>query len=203
VADSAGDANIVTTFHPLAIAEVILVKPEAHADPRGFFLETHKDSVYRKGGLPQAFVQDNCSRSTRGTLRGLHFQAPPHSQGKLISVVRGEILDIAVDIRRGSPTFGSWVAANLSDENHHQLYLPVGFAHGFLVLSKEADITYKVTVEYNRKSELGIIWNDPDLCIDWGIVSPVLSERDQELPRLADIEIPFKCGATENLLGGI
>ena len=120
----------------------------------------------------------------------------------MISVVHGEILDIAVDIRQDSPTFGSWVAANLSDENHHQLYLPVGFAHGFLVLSEKADITYKVTAEYDRNSELGIIWNDPDLCIDWGIVNPIISERDQGLPRLADIDIPFKCSGTENLVGG-
>jgi len=191
----------VTTFHPLSIAEVILVKPTVYPDSRGFFLETYKSSVYRKGGIPEAFVQDNCSRSTRSTLRGLHFQTPPYSQGKLISVVHGEILDIAVDIRQGSPTFGSWVAANLSEENHHQLYLPVGFAHGFLVLSEEAYITYKVTAEYNRDSELGIIWNDPDLCIDWGLVNPNISKRDKSLPKLANIEIPFKYKDGESLIG--
>ncbi len=189
------------TFHRLAIAEIILVKPIVHPDTRGFFLETYKNSTYCEGGLPKVFVQDNCSRSTRNTLRGLHFQAPPHAQGKLVSVVRGEILDIAVDIRHGSPTFGSWVATNLSDKNHHQLYLPVGFAHGFLVLSEEADIMYKVTAEYNRDSELGIIWNDPDLCIDWGLVNPNISERDKSLPKLADIEIPFKYKDGERLIG--
>lgn len=189
----------MTTFHPQAVPDLILIEPRAVPDARGFFLETYKASTYRAGGIPQTFVQDNHSRSVRGTLRGLHFQAPPNAQGKLVSVTRGEILDVAVDLRRGSPTFSRWVAVRLSDENHRQLYLPVGFAHGFLVLSEEADLTYKVTSEYVPESDRGILWNDPDLGIAWGIRDPLLSERDQNLPRFAEADIPFEYRVAKSL----
>ena len=187
----------MTEFVPQAIPEVILVKPRVFADDRGFFMESYQASRYRDGGIAHTFVQDNHSRSVRGTLRGLHFQTPPHAQGKLVSVVRGEVLDVAVDIRRGSPSYGRWVAARLSGANHHQLYVPAGFAHGFLVLSDEADLTYKVTAEYAPQSDRGILWNDPDLGIDWGIEQPLLSEKDRKLPRLSQIETPFDYPAEE------
>jgi dTDP-4-dehydrorhamnose 3,5-epimerase len=178
-------------FERQVIPEVILVKPKALGDARGFFKEHYKHSEFMAGGIPDLFIQDNHSRSLRGTLRGLHFQKSPKPQAKLISVIRGNILDVAVDIRQGSPTYGKYVAAELSDENHHQLYVPVGFAHGFVVLSESVDLLYKVSGEYSPEHDRGILWNDPALAIDWGISEPLLSNKDNLQPPLASADNNF------------
>ena len=179
------------TFEPLVIPEVVLIKPEVHSDDRGFLRETYKASAFREAGLPEHFEQSNHSRSQRGVLRGLHYQTPPASHGKLVSVVRGEVLDVAVDIRRNSPTYGTWVSARLSDDNHHQLYVPPGFAHGFYVLSEVADVFYCLSAEYSKEHDRGILWNDPDIGIDWGTDAPLLSKRDKKLPTLEEADNPF------------
>ena len=166
--------------------DVKLVKPDVFHDPRGYFLETYSQQRYRNYGIDAVFVQDNLSRSVRGVLRGLHYQLE-HPQGKLVGVVEGEVLDVAVDIRLGSPTFGTWVGAVLSSGNCHQLYIPEGFAHGFCVLSETARFAYKCTDYYHRPSERGIIWNDPCLKIDWRIDNPLISEKDVKYPILAAI----------------
>lgn len=181
---------MIPTFEPLAIPEVVLVTPERHGDARGFFMETFKASAYAPHGIPGAsgaFVQDNLSRSERGVLRGLHWQTPPAAQGKLVSALRGEILDVAVDLRRGAPTFGRVVQALLSEENRRQLWVPAGFAHGFLVRSAVAEVAYKATAEYTPEAERGLRWDDPALGIDWGVRDPRLSPRDAGLPTLAEL----------------
>ena len=165
---------------------VIIVAPDVHADGRGFFLETYQADRYRECGIAGPFVQDNHSRSAAGTLRGLHLQLR-HPQGKLIRVVEGEILDVAVDVRRGSPTFGRWVGVNLSADNFKQIYIPTGFAHGFAVVSQTAQVEYKATDFYDPKGELGIAWNDPSLAISWPIATPILSARDAGHRMLADV----------------
>lgn len=165
---------------PQAIPEVKLVVPQVFGDSRGFFQETFKAGTYRDAGIEADFVQDNWSRSVRGTLRGLHYQLP-NPQDKLVWVIRGEIYDIAVDVRRGSPTFGKWVSAVLSDANHHQFFIPAGFAHGFCVLSDEADFMYKCSRYYSPKDEKGILWSDPALGIPWPVERPILSARDMAL----------------------
>lgn len=168
------------------LPEVIAVEPVAFKDSRGFFMETwHKDR-YFKAGLPATFVQDNVSFSTKGVLRGLHFQNP-NAQGKLVYVLQGEIFDVAVDIRVGSPTFGQWVGMTLSSDNKRQLYVPEGFAHGFCVTSETALVVYKCTDFYNPRAEGGIIWNDPDLGIEWPCATPILSEKDQRFSVLKDL----------------
>jgi dTDP-4-dehydrorhamnose 3,5-epimerase len=172
---------------PLALPEILLVEPTLHRDGRGFFLEAYHEARYRALGIDVPFVQDNQSRSTRGTLRGLHWQTDPHPQAKLVRVLWGEIFDVAVDVRRGSPTFGRWVGATLSGENFLQMYVPVGFAHGFCVISDVADVAYKCSDIYDPQSERGLAWDDPDLAIDWPVREPVLSQRDQRHPRLADL----------------
>jgi dTDP-4-dehydrorhamnose 3,5-epimerase len=164
-------------FTPLALPEVILIEPDVFRDPRGFFLETYHAKKYQEGGVPETFVQDNLSRSERGILRGLHSQRQ-HPQGKLIRVVEGEIFDVAVDIRRGSPTFAKWVSVLLSGENFRQCYVPPGFAHGFAVVSATAVVEYKVTDFYDPADEVGIIWNDPALGIPWPMQEPLLSAKD-------------------------
>ncbi len=175
---------------------VILVEPDPHGDDRGFLVETYRADVWRELGIVvEAFVQDNHSRSARGTLRGLHFQTRP-GQAKLVRCVRGAIFDVAVDLRRESPTFGRWEGHELSDSNHHQLFVPVGFAHGFLVLSEEADVVYKLSSYYDPETESGIAWDDPEVGVQWpvpGEAEPQLSARDQAAPRLAEIagELPF------------
>ncbi|MBD3291225.1 dTDP-4-dehydrorhamnose 3,5-epimerase [candidate division KSB1 bacterium] len=179
------------TFQRLDIPEVILIEPKIFNDPRGFFLETYKKSEFEQNGIKVNFKQDNLSRSAKGTLRGLHYQTDPHAQAKLVTVLNGEVYDVAVDIRRGSPTFGKWVGVHLSVENKRILYIPAGFAHGFCVLSESADFMYKVTNEYDRESERGILWNDPAISIDWQISDPILSERDAALPLLEDAFINF------------
>ncbi len=169
-----------------SIPDVILIQPQVFRDARGFFLETYQADKFAELGIRDTFVQDNHSRSSRHTLRGLHFQFR-HAQAKLCRVVRGEVLDVAVDLRRDSPTFGRWVSAVLSDENMRQIYVPVGFAHGFVVLSDEAEFLYKCSDIYDKEGEQGIHWADPDLAIDWQVSQPLLSEKDARNPRLADI----------------
>jgi dTDP-4-dehydrorhamnose 3,5-epimerase len=174
-------------FVPTGIPEVVVVEPEVFRDPRGFFLETFHEEKYRKGGIFGPFVQDNHSRSTRRTLRGLHAQLR-RPQGKLVRAVRGEVFDVAVDIRRRSPTFGKWVSTVLSEENFRQIFVPPGFAHGFCVLSEIAEIEYKCTDFYFREDEVGIRWDDPALAIPWPIREPLLSPKDAALPLLEDLE---------------
>ena len=173
-------------FTPLALPDVILVEPDVHRDPRGFFLETYHLDKYRAGGIPGPFVQDNHSRSVRGTLRGLHAQRR-RPQGKLVRAVDGEMFDVAVDIRRGSPTFGRWVGVRLSGENFQQLYVPPGFAHGFCVLSEVVNVEYKCTDVYDAADEIGLAWNDPDVGIEWPVREPIISDKDRRLPRLRDL----------------
>jgi dTDP-4-dehydrorhamnose 3,5-epimerase len=172
---------------PLAIPDVLLIEPVAHRDGRGYFLESYHELRYRAAGIDAPFVQDNQSRSARGTLRGLHWQTAPHPQAKLVRVLAGEIFDVAVDVRPGSPTFGRWVGATLSGENFLQMYVPVGFAHGFCVLSDTADVAYKCSDIYDPKSEQGVMWNDAEIGIDWPVSDPVLSPRDQRHPTLAEL----------------
>lgn len=178
-------------FQPLAIPEVILIYARSNADDRGFFRETFKASEFAAAGLPSVFPQANHSRSLRGVLRGLHYQKNPHAQGKLLMTASGEIFDVAVDIRNGSPTFGKWVGEILSAANSRMLYVPPGFAHGFCVLSESADLVYQVTTEFVMAAERGVCWNDPTLGIDWHFVNPKLSPRDSQLPLLRDADNNF------------
>lgn len=178
-------------FQRLQISDVILVQCDTRPDPRGFFRETYKASEFAANGIPANFVQDNHSHSARGVLRGLHYQKSPQAQGKLVTVITGEIFDVAVDIRRGSPTYGRWVTKTLTASDGCMLYVPPGFAHGFCVLSEWADFLYKVTAEYAPDCERGIIWNDPDIGVQWPIAKPSLSERDSHLPRLRDADNNF------------
>jgi dTDP-4-dehydrorhamnose 3,5-epimerase len=171
-------------FVPTPLPGVIIIEPDVHRDSRGFLLETYQAEKYRDGGIPGPFVQDNHSRSTQATLRGLHLQGR-RPQGKLIRVVAGEIWDVAVDVRRGSPTFGKWTGVTLSAENFLQCYVPAGFAHGFCVVSPVADVEYKCTELYDPGGELGIAWNDPHLAIAWPIATPSLSDRDRANPLMA------------------
>lgn len=168
---------------------VIVVEPRVFRDDRGFFLETYRADRYREGGIDATFVQDNHSRSARGTLRGLHAQWE-HPQGKLLRVIEGEIFDVAVDIRRGSPTFGKWVGVTLSAENFRQIYVPVGFAHGFCVTSDVAQVEYKCTDIYDPEHEIRVLWSDPEIGIEWPIADPLLSPKDadgQPLSALGDV----------------
>ncbi|HVC20000.1 MAG TPA: dTDP-4-dehydrorhamnose 3,5-epimerase [Vicinamibacterales bacterium] len=171
-------------FLPSELPGVIIVEPDVHRDPRGHFVETYQAQRYAEAGIPGPFVQDNQSRSARRTLRGLHLQIR-HPQGKLVRVVTGTIFDVAVDVRRGSPTFGRWAGVTLSGEDFRQVYVPVGFAHGFCVTSDEAIIEYKCTDVYDRPGEIGLRWNEPAFGIAWPIAEPLLSGRDQGHPPLA------------------
>lgn len=179
------------TFHRLAIPAVVLVQARAFPDDRGYFLETYKRSDFVAGGISEHFVQDNCSHSVRGVLRGLHYQKDPAAQGKLVCAVRGTIFDVAVDMRQGSPTFGQWVGEELSNENQRLLYVPPGFAHGFCVLSAEAEVVYKVTAEYAPQQDRGIRWNDPAVGVAWPVREPILSPKDAALPLLAEADNNF------------
>jgi dTDP-4-dehydrorhamnose 3,5-epimerase (EC 5.1.3.13) len=168
---------------------VLLVKPRVFGDQRGFFLETFRASQYFEHGISVPFVQDNHSRSRRGILRGIHFQNPC-PQGKLVSVIRGKVFDVAVDIRPDSPNFGKWFGTILDDENHNQLWIPPGFGHGFCVLSSEADFVYKCTEYYRPEYDAAIRWDDPAICIEWPIEeAPSLSEKDENAARLSDIDV--------------
>lgn len=173
-------------FGPTAIPEVILVQPVVHRDDRGFFLETYHRDKYAEGGIDVRFVQDNHSRSVRGTLRGLHAQEQ-FPQGKLVRCIEGEIFDVAVDLRRGSPTFASWVGEILSAEDFRQLWVPEGFAHGFCVLSEIAQVEYKCTELYHPEDEIGLAWNDPEVGVEWPLEEPVLSGKDADAPRLRQL----------------
>ncbi len=178
-------------FRRLDIPGVILVEPQRFRDERGFFMETYKRSEFEANGIPETFVQDNYAHSVRDVLRGLHYQKHPQAQGKLLQAVRGEVFDVAVDMRRGSPTYGQWVGVILSAENGRMLYVPAGFAHGYCILSAEADLTYKTTAEYAPDLERGILWSDPAIGIEWPVADPILSPKDQQLPPLADADNNF------------
>jgi dTDP-4-dehydrorhamnose 3,5-epimerase len=174
------------------LAGLVLIEPEVHGDERGFFVETFRAGIWRELGVDAEFVQDSHSRSGGGTLRGLHFQTSP-GQAKLVRCSRGRIFDAVVDLRLDSPTFGRWEGHELDDETHRQLYVPIGFAHGFCVLSELADVTYRLSGYYDPATEAEIAWDDPDIGIEWPLDDPILSERDRNAPRLAQIadELPW------------
>ena len=169
------------------LSGVLLITPAVFGDDRGFFMETYNAAKTADQGVPDVFVQDNHSRSSKGVLRGMHYQYPQW-QGKLIRAISGEIFDVAVDIRQDSPTYGQWFGVFLNDENKQQLYVPPGFAHGFCVTSEIADVAYKCTSDYQPQQDVGIRWNDPDIGIDWPIEEPLLSEKDAKAPLLKDTE---------------
>lgn len=179
------------TCQKMEIPELLLISPKIFKDGRGYFMETYKETDFKAMGIDQVFVQDNFSRSSKKTIRGLHYQISPRAQGKLIMVTYGEVYDVAVDLRKSSPTFGKWLGVSLSDNDSNMFYIPPGFAHGFCVLSDVADFIYKVTAEYDRELERGIIWNDPALNIEWPISEPLLSAKDQELPALDEVHDLF------------
>lgn len=178
-------------FIQTAIPEILIIEPKVYEDPRGFFMETYREEFFAANGVPNRFVQENHSRSQKGVLRGLHYQIR-QSQGKLVRVIAGEVFDVAVDIRRSSPTFGKWVGIILSAQNRKQIWVPEGFAHGFYVLSEYAEIVYKVTDYYAPQWERSIQWNDPKLGIDWSLdesIPLVLSQKDREAKPLAESEL--------------
>ena len=164
---------------------LLIIEPKIFVDPRGMFYEVYSESRYEEHGIP-CFVQDNHSISKKGVVRGLHYQVNP-GQSKLVRVTRGEIFDVAVDIRKQSPTYGKWWGLSLSETNNFQLYIPVGFAHGFCVLSESAEVLYKCSDYYSPENERGIMWNDPDLAIDWPVEDPILSEKDAVYPLFSDL----------------
>ena len=175
-----------------SIPDVLIIQPDIFGDDRGFFMELHNEVGFAKIGLGHLrFVQDNLSSSVKGTLRGLHFQAPPHAQGKLITVLEGSVFDVAVDIRKDSPTYGQYYATELSSRDRKILYVPPGFAHGFQVLSDKCLFLYKCTDVYHPETEGGIAWNDPNLDIPWHDIPPILSQKDVHHPRLVDFDSPF------------
>jgi dTDP-4-dehydrorhamnose 3,5-epimerase len=178
-------------FERLDIPDVIVVRPERLGDARGFFAETYRASTFAEAGIPGPFVQDNLARSGARVLRGLHYQLPPHAQGKLVQVMRGAVFDVAVDLRRASPTFGLWVGWELSADTGELLWVPPGFAHGYVVLGDGADLAYKVTAEYRADLDRGVRWDDPALGVVWPLRDPELSPRDLALPFLSELESPF------------
>ena len=173
------------------IADLVIIEQNVNENHQGFFKETYSAESYKDLGLVLDFVQDNVSFSARNILRGLHFQAPPHAQGKLVTVLAGEVVDVAVDIRKGSATYGEHRAVRLSGENHRMFWVPPGFAHGFAVLSETAYFCYKCTGFYNKAAEGGLMWNDPDLGIEWGVEAPVLSAKDEDYIGFLEFESPF------------
>lgn len=175
---------MVFTFKKLTISDVLLIEPKLHYDNRGFFYENFKESDFISYGISDKFIQENFSHSIKDVIRGLHFQKNPKAQSKLVSVVKGKIFDVAVDIRKNSPTYGKWVGEILSEQNRRSLYIPEGFAHGFCVLSEDADVNYKVNREYSPEHDRGIIWNDMKINISWPIKKPIISEKDSQLPTL-------------------
>ena len=179
-------------FKKLNIPDVILVEPQIFPDERGFFIEIFKESIFKENGINTKFVQDNYSHSIKGTLRGLHYQKNPSAQAKLVTALKGEIFDVAVDIRKGSPTYGKWVGEILSEKNHKLLYVPQGFAHGFCVLSEEADVTYKANNEYSPETDRGLLWNDPKVGVKWPIEKPITSKKDEQQPLLENIDNNFQ-----------
>ena len=177
---------------PTELDGLVLLEPAVHGDERGFLLESFSVAAWAEAGVGVAFVQDNHSRSSAGTLRGLHFQTTP-GQAKLVRCVRGKIWDVAVDLRRASPTYGKWEGYELDDVSHRQLFVPVGFAHGFCVLSDVADVHYKVSSYYDAETESGIAWDDPEVGVAWPVAEPQVSDRDRNAPRLAEVadQLPF------------
>jgi dTDP-4-dehydrorhamnose 3,5-epimerase len=178
-------------FSELDLPGMILVETTQWEDPRGLFLESYKRSAFRDGGIPLEFLQDNFATSSKGVLRGIHFQRDPEAQGKLVRVSQGTIWDVGVDLREGSPTFGSWVGVELSEGSGTMLYIPPGFGHGYVVLSDQAHVSYKATAEYHPELDSGLRWDDPTLGIEWPLSDPVLSQKDEGLPFLAETEPPF------------
>ncbi|MBU1368776.1 MAG: dTDP-4-dehydrorhamnose 3,5-epimerase [Bacteroidetes bacterium] len=173
------------------IPDLLIVKPAVFEDKRGYFFESYNKEKFLSQGVDQNFVQDNESKSMKGVLRGLHFQAPPFAQGKLVRVMKGAVLDVAVDIRKNSPTYGQWASIELTESNKMMYWVPPGFAHGFVTLEDNTVFFYKCTNMYNKASEGSIRWNDPDLNIDWGISNPILSDKDQTSPLFKDFVSPF------------
>ena len=165
---------------------VFIIEPDVFGDHRGYFMETHNQERYRAEKIDRIFVQDNISFSSRNILRGLHYQKP-QTQAKLVQVITGEIFDVAVDIRQGSPTFGKWVGVHLSEQKHHQIFISEGFAHGFCVLSETAHVLYKCTDFYSPENERGILWSDPGVSIQWPVTTPILSDKDRDYPCLSEL----------------
>ncbi len=180
-------------FYPTDIPGLLVFEPKVFEDSRGYFFESYNENVFKAGGIDLRFVQDNQSSSSYGVIRGLHYQLPPHAQAKLVRALSGKILDVAVDIRKGSPSFGKAFTVELSAENKKQLFIPAGFAHGFSVLSEKAEVMYKCDAFYNKESDAGISYNDSALSIDWGIPAgkEIVSDKDKILPSLADCKNSF------------
>ncbi|MEG1498143.1 MAG: dTDP-4-dehydrorhamnose 3,5-epimerase [Bacteroidales bacterium] len=173
------------------IADLIILQPKVFMDDRGYFIETYSEKQWSNAGLKYSFVQDNESKSRKGVLRGLHFQKPPYAQGKIVRVIKGAVMDVAVDLRLDSSTYGEHVCVELTEDNKRQFFLPPGFAHGFVTLQEDTIFAYKVSVPYSPESEACILWNDPDLHIDWKIKDPILSDKDQIGSSFADFKSPF------------
>ncbi len=173
------------------IEGLLILKPKVFGDERGYFFESYNEEIYRKAGIDYLFLQDNISKSKKGTIRGLHYQVGDKAQGKLCKVIYGKVLDVAVDIRFGSPTFGKYFSSELSEDNHTQLWIPPGFAHGFSVLSDEAIFSYKCTALYSKENERAILYNDKDLNINWKVDNPIVSEKDLKAPLLKNIAKEF------------
>lgn len=174
-------------FEKLEIDGVVLVKPKLFGDNRGFFMESYKKSDFVKNVIDVEFVQDNHSKSLKGVLRGLHYQAKPRTQAKLVRCIKGKIFDVVVDLRKDSKTFGKWLKVELSEENANMLFVPEGFAHGFVVLSDEAELLYKTNTEYSVEHDRGLLYNDEEIGIDWGVEFPILSDKDKVQPKLSEI----------------
>ena len=178
-------------FEKLEIDGVILVKPKVFGDNRGFFMESYKKSEFFKNGITLDFIQDNHSKSTKGVLRGLHYQAAPHHQAKLVRCSKGKIFDVVVDLRKNSKTFGKWLKVELSEENKNMLFVPEGMAHGFIVISEEAELLYKANTEYSPEHDRGLLWCDEEVGVDWGLaehgIEPILSEKDKIQPKLSEL----------------
>ena len=170
---------------------LLIIKPDVFKDERGYFFESYNKERFAKAGLNMDFVQDNESKSDKGVLRGLHFQKPPYAQGKLVRVIKGSVMDVAVDLRKGSPTYGKWESVVLTEENKLQFWIPEGFAHGFVALEDNTIFNYKCTNVYNKESEGSILWNDPDINISWNIDNPILSEKDKISPLFKNFKSPF------------
>ncbi len=174
-----------------SIPDVLILKPKVFEDDRGYFFESYNKEKFLQHGLDQNFVQDNESKSVKNVVRGLHFQSPPFAQGKLVRVMKGAVLDVAVDLRRNSPTYGQWTSVELTEDNKWMYWVPPGFAHGFATLEDDTVFFYKCTNVYNKASEGSIRWNDPDLGVDWKLENPILSEKDQKAPLFKNFESPF------------
>lgn len=177
------------SFKKLKIQDLILIEPKIYSDDRGYFLEIYKETDFVDNGISETFIQDNHSFSLKNVIRGLHYQLPPKDQGKLVTVIKGAIFDVAVDIRQHSNTYKQWVSVILSDENASVFYIPSGFAHGFLALTNKVHVVYKCTEEYSVEHEFGVIWNDPDINVLWPIKNPIISKKDSELPLLKNSKV--------------